>query len=406
MSKGKDLKPHIGIFGRRNNGKSSLINLLVSQEVAIVSAEPGTTTDPVKKSMEIFGIGPAIIVDTAGIDDSGELGEKRIKKTYEALKTIDCAILVIAGNVFGSYEKELITQFRDFGVPYLIVHNKSDLEALEAVTREKIREYTKAEVIDFTTTHSDGLKALTDLLKKTIPETTWQKPSLLGGIVEPNGVVLLVTPIDSEAPDGRMILPQVMAIRDVLDNNNICVVLKETHLKQYFDEQMPRPQLVVTDSQAFAFVNSVVPPDVPLTSFSIVFARLRGDFEHYMAGTPTLSQLNDGDAILILESCTHQVSCEDIGRHKLPRWIREFSGKELHFDMVSGLHAIDDISRYRMVIQCGGCMVTRKQLLNRLKPAVKADIAVSNYGMAIAWLNGIFDRVMEPFLKLPPKTNT
>lgn len=399
MSKGKDLKPHIGIFGRRNNGKSSIINLLVNQDVAIVSPEPGTTTDPVKKSMEIFGIGPAIIIDTAGIDDTGELGEKRIKRTYEALKTIDCAILVIAGNEFGSYEKELITQFRDFGIPYLIVHNKSDIMPIEAVSKEKISDYTKAEVIDFTTTNRDGLNQLIELLKKTIPETTWQKPSLLGGIVKPHGVVLLVTPIDSEAPDGRMILPQVMAIRDVLDNDNICVVLKETHLKQYFDEQMPRPQLVVTDSQAFAFVNSIVPPEVPLTSFSIVFARLRGDFEHYMAGTPTLSKLNDGDAILILESCTHQVSCEDIGRHKLPRWIREFSGKELHFDMVAGLNAIHDISKYRMVIQCGGCMVTRKQLLNRLKPAVNADIAVSNYGMAIAWLNGIFDRVMEPFMK-------
>lgn len=399
MSKGKDLKPHIGIFGRRNNGKSSIINLLVNQDVAIVSPEPGTTTDPVKKSMEIFGIGPAIIIDTAGIDDTGELGEKRIKKTYEALKTIDCAILVIAGNEFGSYEKELITQFRDFGIPYLIVHNKSDIMPIEAFSREKISDYTKAEVVDFTTKNRDGIHQLIELLKKTIPETTWQKPSLLGGIVDPNGVVLLVTPIDSEAPDGRMILPQVMAIRDVLDNDNICVVLKETHLKQYFEEQMPRPQLVVTDSQAFAFVNSIVPPDVPLTSFSIVFARLRGDFEHYMAGTPTLSQLNDGDAILILESCTHQVSCDDIGRHKLPRWIREFSGKELHFDVVPGLNAIQDMHKYRMVIQCGGCMVTRKQLLNRLKPAVEADIAVSNYGMAIAWLNGIFDRVIEPFMK-------
>ncbi len=400
MSKGKDLKPHIGIFGRRNNGKSSIINLLVNQEVAIVSPEPGTTTDPVKKSMEIFGIGPAIIVDTAGIDDSGELGEKRIKKTLEAIKTIDCAILVIAGNEFGSFEKELILQFRDFGIPYIIVHNKRDIAQLEAVTKDKIGDFTKAEIIDFTTINRQGLDQLIDLLKKTIPETTWQKPSLLGGIVQPDGVVLLVTPVDSEAPDGRMILPQVMAIRDVLDNDNICVVLKETHLKQYFEQNMPRPQLVVTDSQAFAFVNSVVPADVPLTSFSIVFARLRGDFENYIAGTPTLSQLNDGDAILILESCTHQVSCDDIGRHKLPRWIREFSGKELHFDVVPGLNAIQDISKYRMVIQCGGCMVTRKQLLNRLKPAVAANISVSNYGMAIAWLNGIFDRVMEPFLKL------
>ena len=397
MAKGRDLKPHIGIFGRRNNGKSSLINLMTGQEVAIVSEEAGTTTDPVKKSLEIFGIGPAIIVDTAGIDDSGELGEKRVKKTYDAIKTIDCAILVITKNEFGFYEKELIKQFRDYSIPYFIVHNKSDLQPLEQLTREKIRAFSKAEVIDFSVASNTHVDTLIELLKKTIPETSFQKPSLLGGIIEPNGVVLLVTPIDSEAPDGRMILPQVMAIRDVLDNDNICIVLKETHLKQYFDQHQPEPQLVITDSQAFGFVNSIVPPHIPLTSFSIVFARLRGDFEHYMQGTPTLSQLNDGDKILILESCSHQVSCEDIGRHKLPRWISEFSDKKLDFDIVAGLSDIPEISNYRMVIQCGGCVVTRKQLINRLRPAVNANIPVSNYGMTIAWINGIFDRVMEPF---------
>jgi [FeFe] hydrogenase H-cluster maturation GTPase HydF len=397
MAKGRDLKPHIGIFGRRNNGKSSLINLMTGQEVAIVSEEAGTTTDPVKKSIEIFGIGPAIIVDTAGIDDSGELGEKRVKKTYDAIKTIDCAILVITKNEFGFYEKELIKQFRDYSIPYFIVHNKSDLQPLEQLTREKIGAFSKAEVFDFSVTHHNQTDALVELLKKTIPETSFQKPSLLGGIIEPNGVVLLVTPIDSEAPDGRMILPQVMAIRDVLDNDNICIVLKETHLKQYFEQHQPEPQLVITDSQAFEFVNSIVPAHISLTSFSIVFARLRGDFDHYIEGTPTLSELNDGDKILILESCSHQVSCEDIGRHKLPKWITEFSGKKLDFDVVAGLSDIPEITNYRMVIQCGGCVVTRKQLINRLRPAVNANVPVSNYGMTIAWINGIFDRVIEPF---------
>ena len=397
MAKGRDLKPHIGIFGRRNNGKSSLINLMTGQEVAIVSEEAGTTTDPVKKSIEIFGIGPAIIVDTAGIDDSGELGEKRVKKTYDAIKTIDCAILVITKNEFGFYEKELIKQFRDYSIPYFIVHNKSDLQPLEQLTREKIGAFSKAEVFDFSVTHHNQTDALVELLKKTIPETSFQKPSLLGGIIEPNGVVLLVTPIDSEAPDGRMILPQVMAIRDVLDNDNICIVLKETHLKQYFEQHQPEPQLVITDSQAFEFVNSIVPAHISLTSFSIVFARLRGDFDHYIEGTPTLSELNDGDKILILESCSHQVSCDDIGRHKLPKWITEFSGKKLDFDVVAGLSDIPEITNYRMVIQCGGCVVTRKQLINRLRPAVNANVPVSNYGMTIAWINGIFDRVIEPF---------
>lgn len=399
MAKGRDLKPHIGIFGRRNNGKSSIINLIVNQEVAIVSTEPGTTTDPVKKSIEIFGIGPAIIVDTAGIDDTGELGEKRVKKTYDALKTIDCAIVVIAQNEFGFYEKELIKQLRDYSVPYLIVHNKCDLAPIEPITREKIRQFSKAEVVDFTTQHTSYLNDLIEMLKKTIPETSWQKPSLLGGIVEENGVVLLVTPIDSEAPDGRMILPQVMAIRDVLDNECICVVLKESHLKQYFEQHKPYPQLVITDSQAFAFVNSIVPAEIPLTSFSIVFARLRGDFDHYIQGTPALSELEDGDKVLILESCTHQVSCEDIGRHKLPKWITDFTAKKIEFDIVAGLNTVSDIQSYKLVIQCGGCVVTRKQLLNRLKPAVEANIPVSNYGMAIAYLNGIFDRVIAPFKK-------
>lgn len=397
MAKGRDLKPHIGIFGRRNNGKSSLINLMTGQEVAIVSEEAGTTTDPVKKSLEIFGIGPAIIVDTAGIDDSGELGEKRVKKTYDAIKTIDCAILVIAKNEFGFYEKELIKQFRDYSIPYFIVHNKSDLQPLEQLTREKIATFSKAEVIDFSVANHTQTDTLVELLKKTIPETSFQKPSLLGDIIEPNGVVLLVTPIDSEAPDGRMILPQVMAIRDVLDNDNICIVLKETHLKQYFEQHQPEPQLVITDSQAFGFVNSIVPAHIPLSSFSIVFARLKGDFEHYMQGTPKLSELKDGDKILILESCSHQVSCEDIGRHKLPKWITEFSGKKLDFDVVAGLSDIPEITNYRMVIQCGGCVVTRKQLINRLRPAVNANVPVSNYGMTIAWINGIFDRVIEPF---------
>lgn len=399
MSKGRDLKPHIGIFGRRNNGKSSIINLMTKQQVAIVSDQPGTTTDPVKKSIEIFGIGPAIIVDTAGIDDTGDLGEKRVSKTYDAIKTIDCAIMVIAANEFGFYEKELIKQFKEYNIPYVIVHNKSDLQPLDSLTLEKIKEFSKVPVIDFSTLDDQRLDTLIEALKKTIPETTYQKPSLLGGIVEPNGVVLLVTPIDSEAPDGRMILPQVMAIRDVLDNDCICVVLKETHLKQYFEQNMPQPQLVVTDSQAFAFVNSIVPKEIPLTSFSIVFARMRGDFQQYIKGTPSISQLQDGDRVLILESCSHQISCEDIGRMKLPKWISEFTHKDLHFDVVAGLSEIDDMKKYKLVIQCGGCVVTHKQLINRLKLAIDADIPVSNYGMTIAWVNGIFDRVIEPFRK-------
>ena len=399
MAKGKDLKPHIGIFGRRNNGKSSIINLIVNQEVAIVSPEPGTTTDPVKKNIEISGIGPVIIIDTAGIDDSGELGEKRIQKSYDVIKTIDCAILVITHNEFGFYEKELIKKLNEFEVPYLIVHNKSDIDPIEIITREKIREFSNAEVLDFTTAHDSLVHQLIEQIKQIIPKTAWQKPSLLGDIIQAGDLILMVTPIDSEAPEGRMILPQVMTLRDVLDNECSALVLKETQLKDYFNRKMPQPQLVITDSKVFGYVNKIIPSTIPLTSFSIIFARLKGDFKHYMEGTPMLSKLQDGDKLLILESCTHQSSCEDIGRHKLPQWIRKFSGKTLNFEVVAGLSTITNLNAYKMVIQCGGCVVTRKQLLNRLKPAIDNQIAVSNYGMAIAYMNGIFDRVIEPFLK-------
>ncbi len=399
MSKGKDLKPHIGIFGRRNNGKSSIINYIVNQDVAIVSEQAGTTTDPVKKSIEIFGIGPVIIIDTAGIDDNGELGEKRVQKTLEVIKTIDCAILVIVNNEFGFYEKQLTMQFREYGVPYFILHNKADIHPVDDIFIEKIRDFSQATVIDFSVNQPERLDVLIETLKHTIPKTVYQKQSLLGGIIQANQVVLLVTPIDSEAPEGRMILPQVMAIRDVLDNDCICIVLKESNLQQYFNKKMPIPNLVITDSQAFKYVNSVVPANVPLTSFSIVFAHLRGDFQNYLKGTKGISNLQDDDRVLILESCTHQVSCEDIGRHKLPKWITEFTGKNPHFDVVSGLNQVADMSSYKLVIQCGGCMATKKQLINRLKPAAMANIPVTNYGLAIAYINGIFERVTEPFEK-------
>lgn len=394
----KDLKPHIGIFGRRNNGKSSIINKLTGQDIAIVSDTAGTTTDPVKKSMEIFGIGPTVIIDTAGIDDIGELGLKRIEKTYQTIKDIDCAILVITNNEFDKPEIDLIKRFKEHDVPFLVIHNKSDIASLDSAVKSKIANEYNTNILDFNILNND-ISELTELIKKTIPETSYQKPSLLGDIIKPKDVVVLVTPIDKEAPEGRMILPQVMAIRDVLDNDCICVVVKETNLQDYFDKMTCKPALVVTDSQAFAIVNKIVPNDIPLTSFSIVLARLRGDFKNYALGTKHLSQLNDGDKILMLESCTHQVNCEDIGRFKIPNLIRKFTNKEISFDYISGLAPINDIEQYAMVIQCGGCMATRKQLINRANMAVSKNIPISNYGMTLAYLNGIFDRVMEPFLK-------
>ncbi len=392
----KDLKPHIGIFGRRNCGKSSLINLLTGQDIAIVSDTAGTTTDPVKKSIEIFGIGPCVIIDTAGIDDEGELGQQRVAKTMKALDEIDCAILVITGNHFGNPEKQLINKMKALAVPFFVVHNKADEEALNAKTKNEIEQGFNVKTLDFSTKNNYNIAPIVELLKKTIPESAYQKVSLLGGIIKPNEVVALVCPIDAEAPEGRLILPQVMAIRDVLDNECICIVLKETLLQHYL-ETMPKPSLIVTDSQVFGYVSQIVPQDIPLTSFSIVMARLRGDFDNYVNGTPHLSRLQDGDTVLLLESCTHHSTCEDIGRVKLPRMILKFTGKDIHFEYVAGLSPIAHPEKYALAIQCGGCMSTRKQLLNRTNLFVNQGIPISNYGMALAYMNGIFERVMEPF---------
>ncbi len=392
----KDLKPHIGIFGRRNCGKSSLINCLTGQPVAIVSDTAGTTTDPVKKSMEIFGIGPCVLVDTAGIDDVGELGMQRVEKSMKVLAEIDCAILVITSNQFGEPERKLIARMKELAVPFLVVHNKADVEPLSMELKSEIEKSFEVKILDFSVLKNNDIAPLVEVLKKTIPESAYQKVSLLGGIIKPNEVVVLVCPVDSEAPEGRLILPQVMAIRDVLDNECICVVLKETHLQQYLDT-MPQPTLIVTDSQVFGFVSKIVPQDIPLTSFSIVMARLRGDFDNYVKGTPYLSQLKDGDTVLLLESCTHHSTCEDIGRVKLPRMILKFTGKDIRFEYVAGLAPIEHPERYAMAIQCGGCMSTRKQLLNRTNLFVNQGIPISNYGMALAYMNGIFERVMAPF---------
>lgn len=399
MTKGKDTKPHIGIFGRRNNGKSSLINALAGQELAIVSEVAGTTTDPVKKSMEIAGIGPVIIIDTAGIDDEGELGAKRVAKSREALKIIDLAILVITGNSFGEPEKGLVDEFEDKAVPFIIVHNKSDLSPITDKFRLDLIEQLKVPVIDLSATLKPEIEQVIAAMRKLIPESAYTSPSMLGDLISYGEVVLLITPIDIEAPEGRMILPQVQAIRDILDHDGIAVVCKEREVDNFIRRMNPKPALVVTDSQVFLKADASVPKEIPLTSFSILLARQRGDFQNYLKGTPHIANLKDGDKILILESCTHHVSCDDIGRVKIPRWLGNYTGKKLEYEVVAGLSKIPvDIHNYAMVIQCGGCMITRKQIINRLKPAVDAGIPVTNYGMAIAWVHGIYNRAVAPFL--------
>ncbi len=401
MIKGKDAKPHIGIFGRRNNGKSSIINVLANQDVAIVSDVAGTTTDPVKKSMEIPGIGPVIFIDTAGIDDSGELGLKRIEKSMQALKTVDAAILVITNNAFGPEERKLVTELNNYEIPYVILHNKSDIESLSSSFKHQVEFETGAPVIEFSAVNVIQPEILIATLRNILPESAYQSKSLVGDLLKQGDTVLLITPIDIEAPEGRLILPQIQVIRDILDNDCVAIVSKEREIDSLLKRLSPRPALAITDSQVFLKADASVPKDIPLTSFSIILARHKGDFQNYLKGTPYLGKLKDGDRLLILESCTHHVSCDDIGRVKIPRWVSNFSGKRLEFDVVAGLNKLPrDIHEYAMVIQCGGCMITRRQIINRLKPAVDAGIPVTNYGMTIAWVHGIYERAVAPFAKV------
>lgn len=388
-------KAHIALVGRINTGKSSLINCILQQEQAIVSDVAGTTTDPVRKSYEIPGTASVVFIDTPGIDDTGELGKQRVEKTFEALRQADAAILVISGNRFGAPEAQLLEEFKKWELPFFVLHNKSDQSLPTPELEEKIRTICHSSLLAFSTVQGDRrplLDAVIRLLGKR------EHRSLLGGLIHPGQFVMLVTPIDSEAPTGRMILPQVQMLRDILDNRCTAVVLQPEEIPAFFVSTPLRPHLVVTDSQAFGQVAPLIPDDIPLTSFSIVFAHQKGNFENYLKGTPHIGRLQDGDRILMLESCSHHVSCEDIGRHKIPALLKKHTGKHLEFDFVSALSPIRrPFTDYALILQCGGCMVTSRQLCNRLKPAVDAGVPVSNYGMALAWLQGIFPRATAPF---------
>ncbi len=401
MKKGKEIRPHIGIFGKRNSGKSSLINALAGQEVAIVSDVAGTTTDPVSKNMEIGGLGAVVLIDTAGIDDEGMLGEKRIARSREVIKTIDLALLLITDNTVGDFEYGLISEFNKLDVPYFVVHNKSDLHEISAQTVSKVEKELQAIVLEFSALNKSSVEPLINQMRNFLPETAWKPGTLVGDLISYGDTVLLITPIDIEAPEGRLILPQVQVIRDVLDHDGVVAICKEREVDAYFKRMEPKPKLVITDSQVFLKADASIPKEIPLTSFSIVLARQKGDFQQYIKGTPKIGELKDGDRILILESCSHHVSCDDIGRVKIPRWLSNFTGKKLEYEVVAGLNQIPrDIKEYALVVQCGGCMITRRQLVNRLKPAIDAGIPVTNYGMAIAYVHGIYNRAIKPFINL------
>lgn len=383
-------KPHIGVFGRTNVGKSSLINALTGQSTAMVSSHPGTTTDPVKKTMEILGVGPVVFIDTAGINDSSDLGMLRIQRTHEALDHVDLAILVFADQ-FDAYDQSLMESCVARKIPFFFVHNKEDISPLDVDIRG-------ADMVKFSC-KKPNIPLLLDKIKAFLPKSSYSQDVLLDDYVRAGDEVVLVIPIDASAPQGRLILPQVQTIRNLLDIGASAVCVRDTELREYLQNHTPK--LVITDSQVFEYVNSVVPETIPLTSFSILFSRLKGDFEAYLKGTRMISRLQDGDRVLIMESCSHSVNkCDDIGRTKLPNWLRKFTGKKLQFHVVASLDALPtDVQNYKLAIQCGGCMVTRTQILRRLELLKEKGVAVSNYGLAIAYCNGIFERATQLFRK-------
>lgn len=394
----KSNRIYIGFFGRRNQGKSALINALAGQDIAIVSDVPGTTTDPVKKSIEIFGIGPTVLVDTAGMDDSAtEIGRQRVQRSIEALKTIDVALLVISHNNLENTDIELVEKFRETETPFIVVHNKSDEEALSETMRQTLAQYG-APVIECSAQNRMGMEQLLDAIVKVTPDSAKEAVSLMADIVKAGDLVVLVMPQDSEAPEGRLILPQVQVIRDLLDHHAVAIALQPEELADFLAKQPPA--LVVADSQVFATVAKVVPDTIPLTSFSIVLARSKGHFELFMHDTKQIENLKDGDKILMMESCSHTASCDDIGRHKIPNLLQKVTQKKLHFNFVAALEPLpQDLDTYAFAIQCGGCMVTRKQLWNRVEQVHAANVPISNYGMTLAFLTGIFGRVTKIFDK-------
>ena len=396
--KGNELKPHIGIFGRRNYGKSSLVNYLTGQDIAIVSNLAGTTTDPVKKTMEIGGVGPVVWVDTAGIDDEGIVGRKRIEKSLEMLSQSDLALILFTDNRFEAEEVMLVENCRNRNIPFILIYSQADRMAPDQALLDRLEEDFDTRVFVLTIKNPALRGPLTLRIREALPETAYVHRSLLGDVIAPNDTVVMVTPIDSSAPEGRMILPQVQVLRDILDNNARAVVCRETELANTLQDLKQPPRLVITDSQVYGMVSKQVPDEVFLTSFSVVLARAKGLFENYIQGTPAIDKLQDGDHVLMLESCTHNVTCEDIGRVKIPKLLERYTGKQLQCEAVAGFSALSrPITDYALVIQCGGCVVTAKQLASRLAPAIDAGIPVSNYGLAIAYMNGIFERSMRIF---------
>lgn len=389
---------HISFFGKRNAGKSSVINAVTGQDLAIVSSVMGTTTDPVYKTMELLPLGPVMVIDTPGIDDEGELGALRVRKSYQVLNKTDIAILVIdstAGK--GEEELELIHRFHKKGIPYLLVYNKIDLLSTEKI-KDLAMSVRAGEVL---VSASDGMniQELKEKIASLKPEDTHKYP-LIQDLIEPLDLVILVVPIDKAAPKGRLILPQQQTIRDILERGALSLVVRDTELKSTLDHFLAQgvcPKLVVTDSQAFARVSKDVPENITLTSFSILFARYKGELETQLKGIAALSSIEDGDRILIAEGCTHHRQCGDIGTCKMPEWIRNYTGKKPVFEFTSGTEFPDDVSSYKMVVHCGGCMLNEREMKYRIACCQDQGVPITNYGILIAQVTGILKRSLGPF---------
>jgi len=392
----KGLRLHIGLFGRRNVGKSSILNALTRQTVSIVSDIAGTTTDPVEKPMEMLPIGPVLFIDTAGIDDVGALGEMRVQKTRQVFERAEVGIIVSTADDWGDFEDGILSELRERKVPVIAVFNKTDIAGVD-VARKTALEKLSIPCIETSAVTGEGVLDLREALVKTAPEEFINTPAILGDLAPAGELVVLVIPIDLEAPKGRLILPQVQSIRDILDNDAYCMVVKERELCDALDRLKRPPALVVTDSQAFLKVAADTPDHIPMTSFSILFARFKGDLAEFVKGSLAIEKLAPGDRVLICEACSHHPIGEDIGRVKIPRWLRQYVGGILEFTHMQGRDFPDDLASYKLAIHCGACMWNRREVLSRVIRCRRAGVPITNYGLAIAYSLGIFERALRPF---------
>ncbi len=388
---------HIGIFGKRNAGKSSLLNILTNQDISIVSDTAGTTTDPVEKTMEFLPLGPVVFIDTAGVDDVGDLGQQRIEKTKKIIDRTDIAVIICDSTGWNNFEADLYKEFETRDIPVIAVINKQDKDKISPKKLEEIKKYVQHPIL--TSVHHDKeiVHTIKEQLVTVCPDDFVNPPSILGDIVNEKDTVVLVIPVDKEAPKGRIILPQVQVLRDLLDNKCKIFVTQETELSETLNELKNPPRLVITDSQAFETVSKVVDENIELTSFSIIFARIKGDLKEFYKGAEKIDSLKDNDKVLICESCSHHQIDDDIARVKIPRWLKKKTGKNIEFVYHSGHDFPENLEEYSLLIHCGACMTNRREILTRITKCQKANLPITNYGITIAHCLGILKRAIKPF---------